>query len=63
MIAVRPAVKLALQDAPPWLSHIEITREDDHILIEVVKTNGLAYGNAQLSLEDFNNTADLLLTP
>jgi hypothetical protein len=61
----RTVVKLPLggEDCPNWLSHIEFSREGDHILFEVVKTNGFQYGEAKLSLEEFNNMADLLLTP
>lgn len=55
-------IKLPLQEAPSWLSHIEITREGDEICIDIVKQNGLSYGHAQLSDVDFNTAVDLVLT-
>lgn len=57
------SVKLPLRDAPTWLSHIEFTRDGDEILVQIVKTNDLSYGDVRLSLVDFNQMADTLLTP
>lgn len=56
-------VKLPLKDAPQWLSHLEFTRQGDEILIQIVKTNDLPYGDTRISIEDFNQMADTLLTP
>lgn len=57
------SVKLELEDAPNWLSHIEISQEDDdHILIEVVRTNGSSCGFHRISKVGFNNLADLIIT-
>jgi hypothetical protein len=62
-MTIRPAFKLTLTDKPNWLSHLEITRDGNEIEIDVVKENGLSYGHVRLSLVDFNNMADILLTP
>lgn len=56
-------IPLGGDDCPDWISHIELSREDDRVLIEVVKTNGRQYGEAYLGLEELNNMTDLLLTP
>lgn len=57
------SVKISFKDAPPWLSHLEFIRDGDDILIEVVKQSGVAYGEARLSLEEFNDIANILLKP
>lgn len=62
-MTIRPAFKLTLSDAANWLSHIEITRDGSEIELDIVKANGLSYGHVRLKLEDFNNMADILLTP
>lgn len=57
------SVKLELEDAPNWLSHVEIAQEDqDHILIEVIRTNGTSCGFHRITKVNFNNMADLILT-
>lgn len=57
------SVKLELEGAPDWLSHVEIAQEDaDHILIEVIRTNGSSCGFHRISKVGFNNMADLILT-
>lgn len=61
-MAFETAVKIPLRDAPNWLSHIELSRDGDEICIDIVKSNGLSYGHAQLSDVDFNTAADLVLT-
>ena len=59
-----PSYKLELDDdAPNWLSHIEISRDGEMITFEIIKSNGLSYGEARVSLVDFNNMADVLTTP
>ncbi len=57
------SVRIPLIDPPHWLNCLEFTREDDNIVINIVKTNELSYGVAQVSIDEFNNMADLLLTP
>lgn len=57
-----PSYKLELDDAPNWLSHIEISQEGETIHFEVIRTNGSSCGEARLSLIDFNNMADVLTT-
>lgn len=57
------SVKVELNDAPQWLSHIEFTRSGDRIIIEVIKQNGLSYGEAEMPLNEFNDMADILLKP
>lgn len=57
------SVQLELEDAPNWLSHVELTRDDeDHIVIEVIRTNGTSCGVHRIGTVAFNNMADLLLT-
>lgn len=63
MSSMKVSVQLELEEAPNWLSHIEITREDqDHILMEVIRTNGTSCGFHRITTVAFNNMADLLLT-
>lgn len=57
-----PKFELELEDAPNWLSHIEISQRDHMVVFEVIKTNGLSYGEARLNLKDFNDMADVLTT-
>jgi hypothetical protein len=61
--AYKTSIQIPLLGAPPWLSHIEITRTGDQIVFEVVKESGLTYGETPMSLVDFNNMADSLLKP
>lgn len=57
-----PHVTVPLQEAPDWLSHLEFYREDNEIVMEIIKENGLSYGYCRMSDVDFNNMADLILT-
>lgn len=60
-IPFQTLVKLELDEAPTWLSHIEITQDGDMITLEVVRVNGSSCGISRLTADDFNNMADVLL--
>lgn len=59
-----PAVSfhLELEEAPTWLSHIEITQRGETIHFEVIRVNGSSCGEYSMSLVDFNDMADVLTT-
>jgi hypothetical protein len=57
-----PKFELELEDAPNWISHIEVSQRDEMVVFTVIKTSGHSYGEARVSLIDFNNMADVLTT-
>lgn len=61
-MAFETAVKIPLTEGPEWLSHTEIYREGDEIIIQVVNKKGFAYTESRLSDLEFNEIADLVLT-
>lgn len=60
--AYQVMVRIPLDEAPQWLSHLDIVQEGDEIVIEVVKENGTTCGEARFSASHFNDMADLVLT-
>jgi hypothetical protein len=60
MVVPIPEFRLELDEAPDWLSHIQISTQDGLVVLEVIKTNGLSYGEARISIPDFNDMADVL---
>lgn len=64
-MAIKPSVSFTLEliYKPSFLDHIEIGRQDDEIIIKIMKTDGSQYAETKLSIDDFNEMADTLLKP
>ena len=61
-MAFENSVKVPIQEGRHWLSHIEITRDGDEVVLNIVKTSGFSEGKARISDVAFNDAADLILT-
>jgi hypothetical protein len=61
---IRTSIEIVFDDdAPGWLSHLQLTRDGDQIKISVVKNNGFTYDMDPLCLAEFNKLIDTLLDP
>jgi hypothetical protein len=61
---IRTSIEIVFDDdAPGWLSHLQLTRDGNQIKISVVKDNGYTYNVDPLCLADFNKLIDTLLDP
>jgi hypothetical protein len=47
-------------DGPKWMSHFEITRDDETITITGMKRNGYAQAEVEISAADFFKMVDKL---
>lgn len=61
-MAFETSVTIPLTERGNWLSHIEIYREEDEVIIQVVNKRGVPYAEGRMSDLDFNNAADSILT-
>jgi hypothetical protein len=56
-------VSIKLQEQPNWMDDtMHFMRRGDDIFIELIRANGNRFAITRISIDDFNELADLLVT-